>query len=203
MTDQPLNAGHKTLSRRTMLKTAAWSAPVIAVAIAAPAAAASFPAPPSGFVFGSIPQNGVGAGGSNLRPDYFWAATSDPESTPTLATDVHWWGAKGSANEGHQQNFYLSNVSKATKVTLFWDFPSNVDPALQTVGSRPDLLTWQVTQGNVTGSTFAWVPGATLGSGRWTLELEMETQQYSYYVGVRAVAAASNPFTWNSWDSGS
>ena len=41
MTDQQLNAGHKTLSRRTMLKTAVWSAPVIAVAIAAPAAAAS------------------------------------------------------------------------------------------------------------------------------------------------------------------
>lgn len=41
MTDQPLNAAHKPLSRRTMLKTAAWSAPVIAVAIAAPAAAAS------------------------------------------------------------------------------------------------------------------------------------------------------------------
>ena len=41
MTDQSFTAARKPLSRRTMLKTAAWSAPVIAVAIAAPAAAAS------------------------------------------------------------------------------------------------------------------------------------------------------------------
>lgn len=70
----------KNIDRRTVLRSAAWSAPVIALAIASPAASASGdPTPPKGCQYGNYPGRGSG-GDSN---DNGWYQT--------IYADGHWY----------------------------------------------------------------------------------------------------------------
>jgi len=62
----------RPVSRRTLLRTAAWSAPVIAVAVAAPAAAASTPVPRSAMTikFNNFTQHNGHLGNAKIEFPY-------------------------------------------------------------------------------------------------------------------------------------
>jgi hypothetical protein len=141
------------IDRRRLLKVGAWAAPVIMLATAAPAAAASGPATTTPLGYTTNP-NAVG-----LAPDLLYGASS--------ARAEHWGGPKEFLT-----NVYVTGATPSGQVVLWYSISSGRNP-LQGVTSAPSTWKWKVA-GSSNFTTFAaqWFPaqpGSSTGSWRVTL----------------------------------
>ena|GEM_PF-3752108 len=145
----------RALDRRKVLAGAAWAAPVLAVAVAAPAAAASTltvqPAPP----------------GTLFDPIGFGVTVASNEKTATLAPAA---GASFNAYSGATKLPEKTRYSGTVKLVVTWTASSQVTATL------PALNGWtksEATSGDKTTATYTYagIPGQGILNGTPAISL--------------------------------
>ncbi len=174
------SAERRGLSRRQLIKAGAWAAPVIVLATATPAAAASVDVGPAmipgGYVVNPTP--------GNLAPDLVMGAAS-------VLGSPHYRAGINYGSPTYHAHLRIAGIQNGVvnDVTLRYIVPATMDP-LRNATSHPSSWVWTMPGGNVTNFHAVWLPNAGAPTtGNW--ELSFKSPQWTggeTYLQVMVVA---------------
>lgn len=177
----------KTVSRRSLVKGAAWAVPVIAFAAPVPAMAASPCTPSTNF-------DGLAVGTSPSVITFY-----DSTNQPTGVTAALGWTSNGQGGDSTPGN--TGQVLQTTQAPLFKFIEIQMVSSLN-AGDYVELtLTFNQA---VTGLSFKLIDiDKSVGPGNvaWVDDVWVRTGGYTHALGSNIVGAGTqaNPFTANTW----